>query len=120
MSRLRRDSSYLADILEASERVAAYTEGLTYEDFLARPMVQDAVLRNIQVIGEATKKLSSGLRTGHAHIPWQAMAGMRDRIVHHYFGINYEVVWDVVRKDLPRVASQVRAVLAEVARGEGE
>ena len=88
MSEQRRDKNYLADIQEAIQRILAYTEGLSYEPFLEDRKTQDGVIRNLQVIGEAVKKLSPSLRNAHPQLPWREMAGMRDKIVHDYFGIN--------------------------------
>jgi uncharacterized protein with HEPN domain len=120
MSARPRDNLYLGDILEAIQRVLEYTKGLSYEEFLKHPMVQDAVLRNIQVIGEATKKLSEELQDSQPAVPWREMAGMRDKIVHDYFGVNFRVVWDVVQKDLPAVLSLIRPILPVDHESEGE
>lgn len=111
MSRRRRDSQYLVDIRDAIFRILDYTHGLEYKAFLDRPIVQDAVIRNLQVIGEATKKLSDDLRLKHPDVPWRDMAGLRDRLVHDYFGIDYPIVWDVVQRDLPSVLPQVETIL---------
>jgi uncharacterized protein with HEPN domain len=117
-SNARRDSQYLADILEAIQHVLEYTCELTYDEFLHSSLVQDAVLRNIQVIGEATKKLSAGLQAKHTQTPWREMAGMRDKVVHDYFDIDHQVVWDAARRDLPPLRDQVEAILQEVAGNE--
>ena len=93
MSRKRRDREYLADLAEAVQRIVAYTGELTYEEFLADRKTQDAVLRNLQVMGEAVKKLSAPVKQKHPHLPWKQMAGMRDKVVHDYFGINHDIVW---------------------------
>ena len=85
MSKQRRDRLFLGDIAEAIGRIIAYTGKLSYEQFLGDTMVQDAVLRNLQVIGEATKRLSPSLRDALPALPWREMAGMRDKIVHEYF-----------------------------------
>lgn len=108
----RRDIDYLEDILEATERITEYVNELSFDDFLARPMVQDAVVRNIQIVGEATKLVSGQFRAQHPDNPWQPMAGTRDRVVHHYFGVNLEIVWQVATRDLPDVAAQSRAAVA--------
>jgi uncharacterized protein with HEPN domain len=113
MSHPRPDRAYLADIHEAIRRILDYTRGLTYQTFLDSPMVQDAVLRNIQIIGEATKKLTETRRTAHPNVPWREMAGMRDRIVHHYFGIEWNVVWDVIQNSLPNLQPVIEAVLKQ-------
>jgi len=113
MSNPRRDSQYLADIQEAMRRVLNYTDGLSFDAFMEYGMAQDAVLRNLQVIGEAAKKLSDDLCASHAAVPWRDMAGLRDRIVHDYFGIDYEVVWDVIENDLPALLPVIEAILQE-------
>jgi uncharacterized protein with HEPN domain len=111
MSKPRRDSHYLADIQEAIGRILAYTESLSYEQFLDDIKTQDAVVRNLQVLGEAVKKLSPDLRNQASHLPWQDMAGMRDKIVHDYFGINYDIVWTVTRQELPTILAEIKKLL---------
>jgi len=90
-----------------------YTAGLTYEQFLDDDKTQDAVIRNLQVVGEAVKKLSTPLKQAHSQIPWKEMAGIRDKIVHEYFGINYDVVWTVAQEELPSLLSQIEAIWLE-------
>ena len=92
-------------------RIVAYTAGSSYEKFLEDSKTQDAVIRNLQVIGEAVKKLSVSLRQTHCDVPWREMAGMRDKIVHDYFGINYDVVWTVARQELSALLPQIEALL---------
>jgi uncharacterized protein with HEPN domain len=113
MSRDRRDLDYLADIQEAIHRILAYTQGMTWDDFLDDYRTQDAIVRNIEVIGEATKNLSDALRRQYPHIPWKVMAGARDRLIHHYFGVNNEIVWHIVQEDLPALLPQIQSILDE-------
>lgn len=113
MSHRRRDRDYLADIDEAIRRIVEYTRGLSYQAFLESPMVQDAVLRNIQVIGEATKNLTKTTRAAHPNVPWREMAGIRDRIVHDYFGIDWKIVWEVAQTSLPDLLPIVEAILKQ-------
>ena len=80
----RTNRDFLSDILEAARRTATYTAALQYEEFLRDTKTQDAVVRNLEIIGEATKKLSAGLRAKHPDIPWRSMAGVRDRLIHDY------------------------------------
>ena len=117
MSKPRRDKHYLADITEAIGRIISYTKDLTYEEFVNRTMVQDAVLRNLQVIGEATEKVSPSLCNANSDIPWREMAGTRDKIVHEYFGINYRIVWEVAHRDLPQILPQLEVILQQLANG---
>lgn len=110
MSNLRRDIDYLADIVEAMERIVLYMESISYEQFMNDTKTQDAVLRNLEVIGEAVKGLSTRLRKTYPHIPWKQMAGMRDKIIHHYFGINYDIVWKVAKEDISRLLPEIQGI----------
>jgi len=111
----RRDQDYLGDIREAIQRIAAYTVDLIYEQFMKDNKTQDAVIRNLEVIGEA-KKLSPHLRKSYSKIPWKELAGMRDKMIHHYFGLNYEVVWAIAKKELPALLPQIEDILAKENR----
>lgn len=111
MSVHRRDRDYLYDIWEAMDRILSYTSKLDYDQFMEDKKTQDAVLRNLQVMGEATKKLSIELREVYPHIPWREIAGMRDKVVHEYFGINYEIVWAVASRDIPDVFPRIETIL---------
>ncbi len=109
----RQDRDYLGDIQEAIQRIAAYTAGLTFEQFLKDTKTQDAIVRNLEVIGEATKNLSGRLTKSHPHLPWKDLAGVRDKMIHHYFGINYEVVWTIATNELPDLLARIEHLLAE-------
>jgi uncharacterized protein with HEPN domain len=95
MSSKRKDRDFLGDIKEAMENVIAYTEGLDFDGFMQDRKTQDAVVRNLEIIGEATKNLSQNIRRKYPNIPWKKFAGLGDKIVHHYFGIKYDIVWQV-------------------------
>lgn len=107
----RTDGDFLSDIQEAVRRIEVYTAAMTYEAFLADIRTQDAVIRNLEIIGEATKNLSAGLRARYAQVPWKGMAGVRDRLIHHYFGVNLDIVWQIATSELPEVASQIQGIL---------
>ena len=113
MSEERRDADYLEDILEAIQRILEYSQGMTWVEFLTDHRTQDATIRNIEVIGEATKNLSEDFRLHYYHVPWKDMANARDRLVHHYFGINNEIIWQIVQEDLPALLPQIQAILKE-------
>lgn len=85
---------------------------MTYEQFLADTRTQDAVIRNIEIIGEAIKQLSESLTEQYPSIPWSSAARMRDRVIHHYFGVNLDVVWSVVKEDLPSLQNQIADIVA--------
>ena len=109
----RADRDFLSDIQEAVRRVMAYTTTMTYDTFLADTRTQDAVIRNLEIIGEATKNLSAELRAKHPDMPWKGMAGVRDRLIHHYFGVNLDIVWHIVTAELPDVASRIEEILRD-------
>jgi uncharacterized protein with HEPN domain len=113
MSNPRRDNEYLLDISESIRRISILVSGLTFDSFLEDWKTQDAVIRNLQVIGEATKKVSLRIRKQNQNIPWKEMAGIRDKIIHDYFGINYDVIWTVVIDELPELAKAIKNILIE-------
>ena len=109
----RAESDFLRDIREAVRRIKMYTEAMTYDHFLVDIKTQDAVIRNLEIIGEATKSLSTELRGKHSDVPWKGMAAIRDRLIHHYFGVNLDIVWDVVTVELPVLEAQIEAILQQ-------
>jgi len=116
----RRDPDYLEDICEAMRRIAQYTAEMTYEGFLHETIVQDAVVRNLTIIGEATKRLSPDFRRVHSEIPWRNMAGMRDRLTHDYFGINYDIVWIVAHDEVPVLLPRLSGLASQLQEPEDE
>ncbi|RME09631.1 MAG: DUF86 domain-containing protein [Ardenticatenia bacterium] len=109
----RTERAFLNDIQEAIHRITEYTAGMTYQTFLKDTKTQDAVVRNLEIIGEASKNVSSKLRERYPDIPWKGMAGMRDRLIHHYFGVNLDIVWQIVVDELPKVASRLEEILSD-------
>lgn len=105
---MSRDSRLrLFDILDAIDRITSYVAGMTYEEFLTDWKTQDAVARNIEIIGEAARCLPLDFKESHPDIPWDEIVGMRNVIVHQYFGILPDVVWDVVQNELPLLRSRI-------------
>ena len=109
----RTDKEFLYDIQEAVRRIQSYTHEMTYEEFLLDTRTQDAVIRNIEVIGEATKKLSAELRNRYSSIPWKEIAGTRDRLIHNYFGVDIEVVWKISIAELSDLTLQIAKILCD-------
>ncbi len=107
----RTDLQFLHDIKEAINRIKSYTKELEYKDFLIDHKTQDAVVRNIEIIGEATKIISKNLKRKYPDIPWKEMAGTRDKVIHFYFGVNYDVVWSISKDELPAVFKQVNNMI---------
>ena len=102
---------YLGHIRDSINHINRYTKGLEKEEFLKNNLVQDAVVRNIEIIGEAVKNLPKDFTNKHKEVPWKDIAGMRDRIAHFYFGIDYALVWDTVKKDIPELKKQIQKLL---------
>jgi uncharacterized protein with HEPN domain len=107
----RADGDFLREIQEAVRRIQVYTDAMAYDRFLADIKTQDAVVRNLEIIGEATKNLSAQLREKYPDVPWRGMAGIRDRLIHHYFGVNLDIVWNIVTVELPLLKSQIEKIL---------
>lgn len=110
---MKRDEAlYLRHILDAIARVEEYLQGLEEPAFSRNTLVQDGVIRQIEIIGEATRRLSTALRDRYPGIPWQDIAGMRDKLVHDYFGVDMEKVWLTAKDDLPTLKTEVQRILA--------
>ena len=97
---MEKDELYLKHILDAANTIENYVRGLSFEDFLLNKLVQDGVVRELEIIGEAVKNLSQKIRSEGSGIPWKNIAGMRDFLAHEYFGVDLEEVWETVTKDL--------------------
>jgi uncharacterized protein with HEPN domain len=104
------DRLYLINIVECIERIEAYTRG-GKEAFLASTLIQDAVVRNFEIIGEATKRLSQPLKDQQPHIPWRRIAGLRDVLIHNYMGVDLTRVWGVVDGEMMDLKQAVLALL---------
>jgi len=109
----RDESLYLADIQESCEKVLKYTAGMKYKDFVYSDLYFDAVLRNLEIIGEAVKNISEETRQEYPNVKWRKIAGFRDIVAHEYFGVNHETVWDIVQNEIPALLGIVKVMLGE-------
>ena len=94
---------YLADIIQSMNEVEEFTRGLTYESFMKDRKTINAVIRSLEVMGEASKRIPDEVRAKHSEIPWKRMAGMRDKLIHEYAGVDLETVWDVIQEEIPPI-----------------
>ena len=97
---IKDDNAYIEHINLCINKINMYIDGITKQEFLKNELIQDAVIRNIEIIGEATKSLSNEYKKKNDNIPWKEMAGMRDKLIHHYMGVDIEVVWETINIDL--------------------
>ena len=109
------DKAFLEHILEAIETIEAYAKDLTYEDLIEKTFeskkTRDAIVREFEIIGEASNNLTEGLRKRETDISWRVIVAMRNKIIHEYFGIDYEVVWSAMHDDLPKLKATVQKLL---------
>jgi uncharacterized protein with HEPN domain len=107
----REPKLLLEDILISSERIIAYTHSLTFEEFAFDSKTIDAVVRNIEIIGEASNRLPDNIKDKAETVDWHKIRGLRNRIVHGYFGINYKIIWSVIEDYLPKLVAQIQELL---------
>lgn len=101
----------LLDMKEASEKILKYTKGLSFEEFLTDDKTIDAVVRNFEIIGEASLRIDEDFRLENPQIEWKKLRGFRNRIVHDYFGIDYEIVWSILSEDLEELIFELEQLL---------
>lgn len=110
----KNDSFFLGHILDAIQQIREYTLGVSEDQFYTNRLVQDAVFRQMEIIGEACRNISMELRNQHPKIPWHEMMGMRNRLIHAYFNISLEIVWEVVVNELDLLETEINAILKEI------
>jgi uncharacterized protein with HEPN domain len=108
---MRRDDAYLLDILIAARRAVKFIAGVSRDEFEKNELVQSAVLHPLEIMGEAAYLVSDDFRVAHTDIPWHKMIGMRNRLIHEYFRVNYGVVWDTIKSDLPEIIKLIEPLV---------
>ena len=105
---------FLEDILESIEKIEEYTTDINEEEFYENTFVQDAVIRRLEIIGEAVKNIPDDFRVKFPDIPWRQIAGMRDVLIHAYFGVNLRRVWKVIKEDIPELKLKILKILEDI------
>jgi uncharacterized protein with HEPN domain len=111
---MKKDRAYLHDILDAISDIETFVERVSKDEFYNNKEKQYAVLRALEIIGEATKNLSKEVKAKYRKIPWKDIAGMRDKLIHFYFGVKLDLVWQTVKDELPELKAQINHILKEV------
>jgi len=105
---------FIDDIIEAIESIEEYIEGHTFDSFQTNKMLFDAVVRNLEVIGEASKSIPDEIRDRYDDVPWQRMVGLRNILIHEYFGVNKQVIWKIVSENIPEIKPKMKRLLDEL------
>jgi len=105
------DTVYLRHIIDAFLQIERYTNGVTYEEFLSNSLLQDAVIRQLEVMGEAARNLSADLQNEYLAIPWRQMISLRNRMIHAYFNVNLQIIWEIIQGDIPNLKQDMMRVL---------
>jgi len=116
MTSNRNYLDYLEDIVAETNKIWQFIEGMTYEDFEKDSKTAYAVIRALEMIGEAAKQIPPSIKKEHPEIAWREVAGIRDKLIHQYFGVNLEVVWKTAVEDVPNLCSQIRRILQNSGR----
>ncbi len=110
---MRNQNIYLKDIIESINKIIEFVESMTFEEFQEDDKTSSAVIRKFEILGEATKNITDDTRTKYPKIPWKEMAGMRDRLIHSYFGIDYKLVWTTIKNSIPNLKTMIEEILEE-------
>src|SRR3989344_4564885 len=106
---------YIQDIIDSIDEIEDFTKGLSFGDFKKDKKTVNAVIRSLEIIGEAAKKISNDIRKKYSEIPWREMAGMRDKLIHEYHGVDLEIIWKVVKEEVPPIKPHIAKLFKEFA-----
>ena len=110
---MRDYSLYLEDILGAIKAIEGFVKGMEYEDFEADDKTSSAVINKLEIIGEAAKKIPGSIKSQYANVPWRDIEGMRNKLIHEYFGVVLSVVWETIKEDLPALRDAINIIAKE-------
>ena len=112
----RSPALYLSEILASMDKIERYTAGLSYDEFILSEEKVDAVERNIEKIGEASAAIPDEVRDRYPEVPWKTIVGLRNKVIHHYFAVDHEVIWQIVTKNIPATRGKIVEILREYSR----
>jgi len=101
-------TDYIRDILNSIDEIETFVKEMSFEEFIQDKKTVNAVIRSLEVIGEAAKNIPELIRIKHVNIPWKKMAGMRDKLIHEYFGVNLEIIWQTIQEDIPQLEASIK------------
>ncbi|NCN38801.1 MAG: hypothetical protein COY38_00690 [Candidatus Aenigmarchaeota archaeon CG_4_10_14_0_8_um_filter_37_24] len=112
---MKKDSEiFIRHILENIEKIEKHTKEVEKKKFFEKEEIQDLVIRKLEIIGEASKNLPKEFRNHHKEVEWNKIGGLRDKLIHHYFGVDLDLIFDIVKKDLPELKKKVKDILKEI------
>lgn len=107
------DMDFIRHIRDEAKYIVENTSAVEFDDFLHNKTLRRASVRSLEIIGEASKKVSTDFKMAHPQIDWRSMAGMRDKLIHDYFGVDYEIVWDVLKNEIPKLSIEIGNIIKE-------
>jgi len=113
----RNYQMFVRDIWDSINKIEQFVEGLSFEDFVNDDKTVSAVIRKLEIIGEATKNIPSSTKQKYPQLNWRGMAGMRDKLIHNYFGVDFEILWKVINEDIPNIKPLVKQILDDLENG---
>jgi uncharacterized protein with HEPN domain len=111
---------YIKDILDSIEKIENFTMGMDYDEFVKDVKTQDAVIRNLEVIGEAVKSVSDDIKEKYDDIPWKSIASMRDKLIHEYWGVSLSIVWETIKSDFPFFTKKIKHFYLKLKEKEAD
>ena len=117
----KNDLAFIEHILDSIKAIKEFSRGIRKVELISSRLKQSAIVREIEIIGEAVKNLSEQLKSKYKDIEWQEIAGTRDKMIHHYFGVDLNIVWNIIKKDLPALKKKIKGIKEELTRqGRGD
>ena len=114
----KNDLIFIKHIIESINAIGEFSKNMDKEELVSNRMKRDAIVREIEIIGEAIKNISDNLRKKYPSIPWRDIAGTRDKMIHHYFGVDLNIVWNIIKKELPELKEKIQKIEKELENEE--